>query len=100
MEGRKNPHLLTVSDSGLVFNCVLLLVFVVGSCDGRKRVFKVGTVGGGGEWSVNIVGFVFCDDAVLGNVDISTIKTIEKTSDHGFVILVPKLPYPEIFRLI
>ena len=27
-----------------------------------------------GEWSVNIVGFVFCDDAVLGNVDISTIK--------------------------
>ena len=26
---------------------------------------------GEGEWSVNIIGFVFCDDAVPGNVDIS-----------------------------
>ena len=38
LEGRKNPHLLPVSNGGLVFKCVLLLVFVVGSCDGRKRV--------------------------------------------------------------
>ena len=29
--------------------CVLLLVFVVGSSDGRKRVFKVETVGGRGS---------------------------------------------------
>ena len=62
-----------VSDNGLVFKCVLLLVFVAGSCDGRKRVFQGRNRGGEGEWSVNIVGFVFCDDAVIGNAYISTI---------------------------
>ncbi|CAM9938632.1 unnamed protein product, partial [Ascophyllum nodosum] len=41
LEGRKNPQLLLpVSDSVLLFKCVLLLVFVVGSCDGRKRLFE------------------------------------------------------------
>ena len=60
--------------------CVLLLVFVVGSCDGRKRLNIHGrNLGGKGEWSVNIVGFVFCDVAVLGNnADISTRKTRKK----------------------
>ena len=35
----KNPHLLPVSDSGLVSKYVLLLVFAVGSCGEHKRVF-------------------------------------------------------------
>ena len=55
---------------------------------------------GEGEWSVNIAGFVSCDDAVLGNVDTSTINTNKQKYDHGFVTLIPKLPYPEIFRLV
>ena len=42
---------------------------------GVNVCFKVGTVGGGGGVECKyIVGFVFCDDAVLGNADISTLK--------------------------
>ena len=49
----------------------VLVASVAENCRGRQRVFRCPNRG---RWSVNFVNFVgvfFCDDAVLGNVNIS-----------------------------